>query len=201
MKGKTHVTVGVATALMVLHPDSVSGCLCAIAGGALGGWISDIDVRDDGRAHDLWQSGLASVGITGAALAIDAACGGDALAYVVSRSGVLFVAGLASFAVLCAVGSHTRHRGFTHSLVALALFSTAMWLFCAPLAYGFAVGFASHIVLDLLNYKRVQVLWPFGRGFSLKVCRSSSEVNRMLCIGATALSCLFLSWVGYHTIW
>ncbi len=190
MMGKTHVAVGVATALMALHPGSVSGCLCAVAGGALGGWLSDIDVRDDGRAHDVWQGGLTSVGIAAAALAIDTIRGGAALTYVVSHSGVLFVAGLASFVVLCVVGSQARHRRFTHSVVALALFSAAVWLFCAPLSLGFAVGFASHIVLDLFNYKRVQVLWPFGKGFSFKMCRSNGKANNVLCVVATALSCL-----------
>ena len=45
MLGKTHVSAGMAASLLVLQPVSIAPLACALLGGALGGWISDIDVR------------------------------------------------------------------------------------------------------------------------------------------------------------
>lgn len=198
MLGKTHVAVGVAAALALVRPTTISECLCAVAGGALGAWICDIDVRDDGRSHDVWQGFVLAAGLTALAIAYDTYRGGDALAYVVSHLGVVTVAGIVLLLAFCVLGAHTRHRSFTHSVVGLVVASLSIGAICLPLAPGFAVGFLSHIALDMLNYQRVRVLYPFGRGFALGICRSSSaSVNRALLVGssivATALFALLAS--------
>lgn len=195
MLGKTHVAMGVATALALTMPHTVSGCLCAVAGGALGGWISDIDVREAGRAHDVWQGAVMATGIGIAALAADAYRGGDAYAYVVDHLGLQTACAVAALFVLCVVGARARHRGFTHSLVGLALFSCAVAALCAPIAPAFAAGFASHIALDLLNHQRVRVLYPFGKGFSLDICRSSGAINSFLLWLGVTMSFGLILWL------
>ena len=45
MLRKTHISIGIATALAVIHPTSIAGCLCAIMGGAIGGWLPDVDLN------------------------------------------------------------------------------------------------------------------------------------------------------------
>jgi inner membrane protein len=46
MLGKTHVAVGVAASLAILQPDTATGIISAVAGGAIGGWICDIDCKE-----------------------------------------------------------------------------------------------------------------------------------------------------------
>ena len=48
MQGKTHVATGIAASLVILHPTTVTGVIGSVVGGAIGGWISDIDCR---RGH------------------------------------------------------------------------------------------------------------------------------------------------------
>ena len=187
MLGKTHVAVGVATALAVLHPASISGCMCAVAGGALGGWISDIDVRDSGRAHDVLQGAVMAVGASIVALGYDTYRGGSAFLYVMSHLGPQTVCAVVALFVLCVVGARTAHRSFTHSIVGMVLFVIAVLALCAPLAPAFALGFASHIALDVLNYQRVRLFYPHGRGWALGICHSSGTVNNLLlCLALTA---------------
>ena len=45
MLRKTHVSIGIATALAVIHPGTVASCVFAIIGGAVGGWLPDIDLN------------------------------------------------------------------------------------------------------------------------------------------------------------
>ena len=187
MLGKTHVAVGVATALAVLHPTGISGCMCAVAGGALGGWISDIDVRESGRAHDVWQGAVMAVGASIAALGYDTYKGGSALSYVMSHVGPQTVFAVVVLFALCVMGARSPHRSFTHSFLGMALFVLTVQVLCAPLAMAFAVGFASHIALDVLNHRRVRLLYPIGRGWVLGICHSSGIVNNFLfCLAVTA---------------
>lgn len=44
----------------------------------------------------------------------------------------------------------------------------------------FAIAYASHLALDMLNYRRLQLIWPMKRGFSLKLCSSQGLINHLL---------------------
>lgn len=56
------------------------------------------------------------------------------------------------------------HRGFTHSLPAVALVSAGVGAFLGPdVALAVAAGWGSHILLDILNPEGAQVLWPLRR--------------------------------------
>lgn len=200
MLGKTHVAVGVTLALAVLRPTSASACLCAVAGGALGGWVCDIDVRDDGRAHDIWQASVMALGIAIVTLGWDAYQGGAALAYVVNHFGVLTAAGAVGLFAYCVVGSHTPHRSFTHSLLGLLVSSLSVAALCVPLAPGFFLGYVSHIALDLLNHRRVRILYPLGKGCCLGLCDSAGKVNKVLLWAGTVGSAVVFAWFLYRAL-
>ncbi len=72
MMGRTHLTIGVATTLTLLQPDTLSGCLAAVMGGALGGVLADIDMLDQhsGRKDDQ-NDQLIAVGMVAAGLLFD----------------------------------------------------------------------------------------------------------------------------------
>ena len=54
MRGRTHFVLGMASALVVTLPHTVPGVITAMTGGAIGGWIVDIDIknRDIERSED-----------------------------------------------------------------------------------------------------------------------------------------------------
>ena len=66
------------------------------------------------------------------------------------------------------------HRGFTHSPLALLLFSAAVLYITKKLGYdygiwagmGLSIGYASHILLDMFNPKGVPLLYPYKEKFS-----------------------------------
>ena len=214
MMGRTHVACGVMASLMLLTPESVSGCLCAVAGGALGGWLPDIDVRDTGRAHDAYSGAVTCLFVTLVALVTDVWWGsvakshlheigidvldtyqtGSALAWAMQHFGADCILGLACFILLCIAGSLTRHRTFTHSLAMLVALTLCTSVFLRPVTFAFAIGYASHILLDLLNHRGVCVLWPIGKGYSVGLVRARGICDRFLLIADTAISVSIVVW-------
>ena len=46
MLGRTHFVLGMASALVITHPQTVPGVLTAMTAGAIGGWIVDVDIKN-----------------------------------------------------------------------------------------------------------------------------------------------------------
>lgn len=180
MTGKTHVIVGAAAGLAlgpVLGAPAAAGLAAAAAGGALGGMLPDLDVRN--AAHPLWDliSRVAAVGLLILAVCLDAAAGWP-LARRAARAGLEPVAlGAVGLVALCCAARLSAHRSFSHSLLALAGFAVATRLACPPLAPALAAGYASHLVLDLLNHRPLRLLWPARRGFCLRLCKTGGVVD------------------------
>lgn len=76
-----------------------------------------------------------------------------------------------------------KHRGFMHSF----FFAFICFIINIPLGFGVL----SHILLDLLNYRKVELLKPFSRKkYALKICKSGGKMDeclKVLAIGMTAL--------------
>jgi len=84
------------------------------------------------------------------------------------------------------------HRGFTHSLLAIA---AGLWLFQINLPQsspippdvlqGLTLGYLSHIVADMLTPAGVPLLWPCRWRFRLPILRSQkgNQLERALCLG------------------
>ncbi|MBR5259593.1 MAG: metal-dependent hydrolase [Eggerthellaceae bacterium] len=187
MMGETHVAVGAAAAAVIACPSSFEECLMAAAVGAMGGVVCDLDVRTSRVRRDALRARIAVLVIAVAALIFGVATR-DVFGEMLSMSiPIRFVAGVA---VLVAVGVFARmsgHRGFSHSLLAMLLFSAGFGLLSIELVLPFAVGFLSHLVLDAVNKKPIKVFYPMGKGIGLGLCRADGLVNRMLLIGGSAL--------------
>ncbi len=193
MTGKTHVIVGTAAGLaaasaLVPGLASPAALACAAAGGALGGMLPDLDVRN--TAHPL-QERLARGGcavLLVAALALEAAAGWP-LAHRAAEAGLDAVAlGAAALAVLCCAARLSPHRGFSHSLAALAGFAAAAWLVCPPLAPCVAAGMASHLALDALGRRPVRLAWPVRRGVCLGLCKTDGVVEACCLVAGLAVA-------------
>lgn len=188
MMSKTHIAVGVASALAIAQTGSVESCVAAVIGGSIGGIIADCDITPS-RAHkDALIGRIIVVAVSVASFAIDYWYGAGVCDYLVGNLGVWLITGIVLFAALTFVGGLTDHRSFTHSLVGMAAFCGSFYLICEPLWPYFAIGYASHLVLDITNKQGIQLFWPFKANASLGLCRAKGMTNTVvMALGVAAV--------------
>ena len=85
-----------------------------------------------------------------------------------------------AFIIICTYGSSQPHRSFMHSFLSLFMLTACIDVIYPDAAPYFAVAYASHLALDLLNYRRLRLIWPMKRGFSLGFCSSQGLINHLL---------------------
>ena len=196
MTGRTHLAVGAAAAMLAAGQGApVTALAIAAAGGAVGATLPDLDVRDS--AHP-WRERLTRAGAAAllvGVLIFDAANGASLAREAVARGARMLALGAIGLVALVCAARLSSHRGFSHSLLALAGFAAATWLACPPLAPYVALGFATHLVLDALNYRGLRLFWPARRGLSLGLCHTGGVVDACLLVGAlvTAVAILLRS--------
>lgn len=185
MMGKTHLAMGMATSLVVLHPTTAQECIIAVAGGALGGVIADIDTVKNDYKHDALIGQVLAVIIAGLSVLIDFLFKFEITQTIIERNLTLVLFGVGMYIVLAGIGFFTVHRTFTHSFLALVLFSIAIWCICPPALWAFVIGYLSHLFLDVLNKKNVPLLFPKGKGICLKLFYANKVAN------------IVFMWVGF----
>ena len=80
-----------------------------------------------------------------------------------------------------------KHRGFTHSLLALALtMGLGAWYLSPGNALALSIGYASHLVLDCLNRQGCPLLWPAKKYYRLMSIRCGS-IFEYLVAGAVVI--------------
>jgi len=83
------------------------------------------------------------------------------------------------------------HRGFTHSILAIGLVSAAAMQFDSPIAWAFVMGYASHILADMMTPMGCALASPFNRKFRLMSIRTGSILEPLV---ATVLT------IGYMAV-
>lgn len=200
MLGKTHVSAGMAASLLVLQPVSIAPLACALLGGALGGWISDIDVR----GAKLVRGTIVSVCVAALAFAsrflAEVLPGSPALQAIAPEMGPASVVGAALFAGVTLFGSFTAHRTFTHSIVGCALWYVAVCLLWPQIAPAFGIGLCAISSLTCSTKPpRGQCNCSFP---SRRACASTYAVLTALqtrSSGALPLLCASCTWDGWFS--
>lgn len=180
MKNRTHVAVGAAAALAAVQPQTPLGCAVAVAAGALGAAVSDVDLLWKKSARDVFHKVLGAALAMVCLVALDVLVRADVTTQLTALVGKDWPWGLGLLLGLCVCGFFSDHRSFTHSLLGMTLFTVAVHLLVPGHALGFLAGFASHLALDLLNRKPLRLLFPFKGGFSLRMCSADGLVNALL---------------------
>ncbi|WP_130834900.1 metal-dependent hydrolase [[Erwinia] mediterraneensis] len=92
------------------------------------------------------------------------------------------------------------HRGFTHSLLAVAaglwllqINIPASWPIPADVLQGMTLGYLSHIVADMLTPAGVPLLWPCRWRFRLPLLRTQkgNQLERTLCLALVGFALWF----------
>ncbi|WP_143318721.1 metal-dependent hydrolase [Clostridium sp. HBUAS56010] len=182
MMGKTHIFIGMASALAISVPSTGDECLAAIMGGAVGGIISDIDIRSNSYCRDALYARFITAGIVLFSFIINFFVGGEIWRSIINTNYVRLSIGISTFLMLCLFGVFQNHREFTHSLIALVLFTVSVGLFCYPIAVPFVIGFLSHLLLDILNKKPIRLLFPKDKGICLKLCYSNKIADKVFMV-------------------
>ena len=207
MMGRTHLAVGIATAMLITQPSSWIQFSEAIIGGAVGGILSDVDLnpaapkktkkkkkKNDSGSSNTYPQAIALL-LTCILLAVDYfSRGGICIAIAENRR--LATIGAIAWLLLVLLGKVCRHRGFTHSLLALPLYSFSVYLIYKPIGIAFAIGFASHILIDLFNKTSVQIFFPLQRGFCFYLCHADGVINDVL-FGLSVALTFFLPFAHY----
>ena len=181
MMGRTHFAIGLATSLAVMQPKSIGECMAAIFAGALGGVTADNDTLNQSNSLSAQLLALkTALGI----LLIDYFFKLGICESIMANQTTALI-GLIAFLVLWFIGFFSDHRTFTHSFLAMILYSLAIGLIYEPFTLGFMVAYLSHLALDILNRKKMPLLYPLDFGVCLKLCYADSKFDN------------FLMYVGY----
>lgn len=178
MMGKTHVAIGILSSLAIFQPTTISQCALAIAGGALGGVAADIDTVDNDYKHDALIGQLLSFGIAGIMIFLMFITTNKSEFYAsLSKDKISICIGIIAYLILMIKGYLSNHRTFTHSFLAMLLFTIAIGIVNLNIIPFYLIGYFSHLCLDLLNKKDVPLLYPIKKGICFKLCYASKIAN------------------------
>ena len=193
MNSRTHLVCGVAAALTLLRPVTAQGIFLAVIGGSVGGVLPDIDLLSKEGRDEILPSQVTALWTAVILLTADFFLHTGICDSVLARERTAVLLGAALFVTFGVLGALTAHRTFTHSLVGWLLYSVSVRIFCPLLLPAFAAGFGSHLVLDLLNHRKVTLFYPTRAGFCLDLCRSDGLADALLFFLCSALVlCLLL---------
>ncbi len=199
MMGKTHVAVGIATAFLVLQPKTVPELITTTIGGSIGGVMADIDVKIDNSnkyakkaSMDALYGELLAAGLSISLLLADFFNKGSIL-QTIAKYPVSVIIGALLFIALSIIGKKSEHRDRTHSLVALILFTFSVILINGTIATAFAIGYGSHLLIDLFNKRPIRLLYPLKKGFCFQLSYADRLCNEILLIIGVAVIGFYLA--------
>ena len=194
MQGKTHLAVGAATALAVLQPQTMPDLFVGAGIAMIGGVICDIDVGTS-ESHEKADKVIAfSILMIGALAVIEGIWHIGIIERIMADSNLTRIAlSTIVLLILCAFGKEQPHRSFMHSFLGCAALTGCIAVILPPAAPYFGVGFLSHMAIDFLNRKGLQLFYPFKLRISLKLCSTTGQVDKALrWIGTIAALVLFI---------
>lgn len=191
MMGKTHFAVGLAVSLAVVQPDTFQECLTAVIGGTLGGVLADNDILDNDHRLDAFSVQFFAAAAAVIALVIDYFCRFGICQSIMANQSEAVTGGIV-FAVLWLLGVFSKHRTFTHSLTALFLYTFALGMIYPPVRFCFAAAYASHLLLDLTNKKKLPLLYPLNFGICFKLFYADGLANKLIMTIGFAVSGILL---------
>ena len=195
MMSKTHLAVGIAAALAAA-PASVEGMNYALMGGAIGSLICDIDRSSERPSRDVRQGWGIAFTVFFVGFMHESYANWQAFKAENLWGNPLRLIYLGLLVVLLLFAIHGAHRGFSHSLLMFAASSVLIFLINRQTCLFYAIGFLTHLVLDVLNKRPVRVFYP-GKGVCLGWFYADGIANRVLLLTGTA-ACAALLVLKFH---
>lgn len=197
MTGKVHVAVGIATTSGILAltkiTDNTDTMTTLIILSALGSIFPDIDIAHSIMRKIFYGCILTAIIICGLSITQ-----GIPIKGLINWNEVTIpiIIGFISFCGMTVYGFFTAHRTFTHTLLALILFSLSIFLMTSNITYTlfFTIGMFSHQLLDMLNKEKIYWLNPIiKKDFATYSFNSSGVISTMLFITGIISSMYFFN--------
>ncbi|MFR4441533.1 MAG: metal-dependent hydrolase [Hungatella sp.] len=193
MLGRTHFFIGISAALAVMQPSSMPTLVAGAGAAAIGGMISDIDSGTSQAHREADKIMTAAIAVTAIVILADYKFHVGIYERLMRNSSIArLLTGAMAFIIICTYGSSQPHRSFMHSFLSLFMLTACIDVIYPDAAPYFAVAYASHLALDLLNYRRLRLIWPMKRGISLGFCSSQGLINHLLM--SAGMVCVVLNW-------
>ena len=176
MLSKTHIAIGLASTMAILAPETTQELCPILVGASWGSIMCDIDCKFSRSKDAVLGRSIAGV-LSAGAIYEDVMLKGQMYSFWENAKIIPMVLAVIIFLINGYFARESEHRFFSHSLIAFALFAGSLFFICRPVVLPFIIGFVSHLLLDLLNYRPVHILYPMKKGFSLKICKAKSRVN------------------------
>jgi inner membrane protein len=87
------------------------------------------------------------------------------------------------------------HRGFTHSILAVALcaYLLARQGWHRQIVDPLVVGYLSHLAADLITSSGLRLAWPLQQRFAIPICKTGSALERLIVL-------VLVVWCGATTL-
>lgn len=199
MQGNTHNMVGIACALGAAEIASIGNTspetmvLAAVAG-SFGSLIPDIDIKHSKARKQLYKVIITLVCTIACLSIFETFLNVKWLSKLTMRTndtrmiiGGIFLLGIYVY------GMTTAHRSFMHSITVLIASTICVFITLPSLAPYYAIGYASHLFIDLFNHKKEQLLWPSDKGdLCFDLCDADGIANYVICGVATIMIVIIL---------
>ena len=160
MLGRTHFFIGISAALAVMQPSSMPTLVAGAGAAAIGGMISDIDSGTSQAHREADKIMTAAIAVTAIVILADYKFHVGIYERLMRNSSIArLLTGAMAFIIICTYGSSQPHRSFMHSFLSLFMLTACIDVIYPDAAPYFAVAYASHLALDLLNYRRLRLIW------------------------------------------
>lgn len=188
MTGKTHWAVGTAAALCLTRPETFRELVLCVGAASVGAVICDIDVTTSDSREALNRITL----LTAAVVVL------TGMAEIVWDLGIVrnfdrqssvfrLLTGFGAFLLVCTFGKNQPHRSFMHSFAGAAALGGILMLIYPAVTPYFLTAMLSHMAIDLLNFRRVRLLYPLRKGVCFRVCSSDGMVDRILFLAGSVV--------------
>ncbi len=193
MTGKTHITLGVAgtVALLVLSNRSIESSTYILGASVLGSLVPDLDhpsAKLNQKILPVKNSFFKKV--------IYLIIGGILL-YFDTKIRSRFLTLLGITIILTGL---SRHRGFTHSILGLAMFSLTSYLGAVyygigNIYTGFIAGYAIHLIADFFTNSGIELFYPLSKKCKSPITVTTGGLGENLIL---LISILYLSGVVFN---
>lgn len=205
MTAKTHVSVGMASTLLITQPKSIKEILLCLGVASVGAVISDIDVSTS-EAYEAVNKVIKIVLIAAIVLAfVEYNWSFGIIESFKNDSNIIrLLIGITAILGICIFGKNQPHRSFMHSILAVALLSGATYIILPEIVPYLSISMLSHILIDTLNKKRVHIFYPLPWGIAFNLCKAKGLVNDIIFKVASILTIMsiiyFTAKIGFKLL-
>ena len=189
MQGKTHILIGAAAGAAMMGRYSVENGLLLVGAAVFGALIPDLDHPRSTINQTLLPIKNKMVKIM---VYLLIGCIFLSLNSAYNKSAYM-VLGLAFI-----LTGLSHHRGFTHSIFGLTMFTWAVHLFMSnhnliPVTEGFFIGHLSHLIGDFITKEGIKIFYPLKVNFRSPITiKTGGKLERIIVIIASSTFIYFI---------